>query len=520
MGEGIRIATLPRQPIRPRVFPTRHILPASVVLLAIIPQACERDLPAGPQQSSSAGVSASGTAPHLAFVTSLPASGEANVVISPPVRVAVQDSLGNPLRGATDTVTLALAANPNDAILLGSTTVTAIDGIATFADLRIDRPGSGYTLAATAARHTQVISALFVVRVTFASVNGGYVHTCGVSTSRAAYCWGDNVFGQLGDGTTSSPWYRPSPAPVAGGLRFTTLSAGVWHTCGITTGGAAYCWGDNFFGQLGDGTTAGHTTPVPVAGGLRFAAVTAGSFHTCGVTTSGAAYCWGDNQNGQLGDGTTDRRAMPAPVVGGFRFSTISAGHGHTCGVIVGGAAVCWGDNSSGQLGGTLVVDHNTYRPFPGRVGGVHGFATVSAGNVHTCGVTTHGAAYCWGYNVWGQLGDGTTTQRSLPVRVVGGLRFAIVDAGSYFSCGVTTSGAAYCWGENLDGELGDGTTTSWSTPVPVTGVLSFAAVGAGWYHTCGMTTTAGAYCWGYNGHSQLGEGTTTTSLTPVPVVQ
>jgi len=440
------------------------------VLLAIIPQACERDLPAGPQQSSSAGVSASGTAPHLAFVTSLPASGEANVVISPPVRVAVQDSLGNPLRGATDTVTLALAANPNDAILLGSTTVTAIDGIATFADLRIDRPGSGYTLAATAARHTQVISALFVVRVTFASVNGGYVHTCGVSTSRAAYCWGDNVFGQLGDGTTSSPWYRPSPAPVAGGL--------------------------------------------------RFAAVTAGSFHTCGVTTSGAAYCWGDNQNGQLGDGTTDRRAMPAPVVGGFRFSTISAGHGHTCGVIVGGAAVCWGDNSSGQLGGTLVVDHNTYRPFPGRVGGVHGFATVSAGNVHTCGVTTHGAAYCWGYNVWGQLGDGTTTQRSLPVRVVGGLRFAIVDAGSYFSCGVTTSGAAYCWGENLDGELGDGTTTSWSTPVPVTGVLSFAAVGAGWYHTCGMTTTAGAYCWGYNGHSQLGEGTTTTSLTPVPVVQ
>jgi alpha-tubulin suppressor-like RCC1 family protein len=93
------------------------------------------------------------------------------------------------------------------------------------------------------------------------------------------------------------------------------------------------------------------------------------------------------------------------------------------------------------------------------------------------------------------------------------------VDAGSYFSCGVTQSRAAYCWGENLDGELGDGTTTSWSTPVPVAGVHGFAAVGAGWYHTCGMTTS-GVYCWGYNGHSQLGEGTTITSLTPVPVVQ
>src|SRR6266702_2374744 len=479
-GRGHSDCNAPSATDSPEGFPTRRILPASIVLLAISPQAC-RDLPAGPLQSSSAGVSASGAAPHLAFVTSLPASGEANVVISPPVRVAVQDSLGNPLRGATDTVTLALAANPNDAILLGSTTVTAVDGIA--------------------------------------SLNGGYVHTCGVSTSRAAYCWGDNVFGQLGDGTTSSPWYRPSPAPVAGGLRFTMLSAGVWHTCGVTTGGAVYCWGDNFFGQLGDGTTAGRTTPVPVAGGLRFAAVSAGSFHTCGVTTSGAAYCWGDNQNGLLGDGTTDRRAMPAPVVGGFRFSTISAGHGHTCGVIAGGAAACWGDNSSGQLG-TRVVDHTMYRSSPGRVVGVHGFATVSAGNVHTCGMTTHGVAYCWGYNVWGQLGDGTTTQRSIPVPVTGGLRFAVVDAGSYFSCGVTTGGAAYCWGENLDGELGDGTTTSWSTPVRVSGMLNFAAVGAGWYHTCGMTTTAGAYCWGYNGHSQLGEGTTITSLTPVPVVQ
>src|SRR6266566_2009661 len=467
-GRGHSDCNAPSATDSPEGFPTRRILPASIVLLAISPQACG-DLPAGPLQSSSAGVSASGAAPHLAFVTSLPASGEANVVIAPPVRVAVQDSLGNPLRGATDTVTLALAANPNDAILLGTTTVAAIDGIATFADLRVDRPGSGYTLAATAARHTEVTSALFVVRVSFASVNGGYVHTCGLSTSRAAYCWGDDVFGQLGDGSTSSPWYRPSPAPVAGGLRFTMLSAGVWHTCGVTTGGAAYCWGDN--------------------------------------------------QNGQLGDGTTDRRAMPAPVVGGFRFSTISAGHGHTCGVIAGGAAACWGDNSSGQLG-TRVVDHTMYRSSPGRVVGVHGFATVSAGNVHTCGMTTHGVAYCWGYNVWGQLGDGTTTQRSIPVPVTGGLRFAVVDAGSYFSCGVTTGGAAYCWGENLDGELGDGTTTSWSTPVPVSGVLNFAAVGAGWYHTCGMTTTAGAYCWGYNGHSQLGEGTTITSLTPVPVVQ
>ena len=492
------------------------------MLLAIIPQACERDLPAGPDQSSSAGVSATGTAPHLAFVTSLPASGEANVVISPPVRVAVQDSLDNPLRGATDTVTLALAAKPNDAILLGTTTVTAIDGIATFADLRIDRPGSGYTLAATRAGLTEATSAPFAMHVTFASVDGGYVHTCGVTTTGVAYCWGDNFSGQLGEGTTSSAWYRASPAPVAGAeMRFTSISTGVWHTCGMTPGGAAYCWGDDFFGQLGDGTDVARATPVPVAGGLRFAVVSAGSFHTCGVTTSGAAYCWGDNQNAQLGDWTTDRRATPVPVAGGFSFTTISAGHGHTCCVIAGGGAVCWGDDSSGQLGdGAASGDHASYRAYPAVVVGVRGFARVSAGNVHTCGVTTHGIAYCWGYNILGQLGDGTTIQRARPVRVTGRLRFAAVDAGSYFSCGLTGSGAAYCWGENRDGELGDGTTTARSSPVAVAGGLRFAAVRAGWYHTCGMTTTAGTYCWGYNGHSQLGEGTTTTSLTPVPVIQ
>jgi len=460
---------------------------------------------------------------QLAFVTSSPASGEANGVISPALQVAVQDSLGNTVLGATRTVTVALAANPSEAVLLGTTTVATIDGIATFADLRVDRPGSGYTLAASGDGLTTATTAPFAVHVTFTSVDGGYVHTCGVTTDGAAYCWGDNFSGQLGEGTSPAAWYRSSPAPVAGGLRFTMISTGVWHTCGVTPGGAAYCWGDNFFGQLGDGTSVARATPVPVAGGLRFAAVSAGSFHTCGVTASGAAYCWGDNQNGQLGDGTTDRRTTPVPVKGAFTFTTISAGHAHTCGVISSGVAVCWGDDGSGQLGdGTPgAADHALYRPYPTPVVGVRGFARVSAGNVHTCGTTTHGAAYCWGYNVWGQLGDGTTTQRSMPARVTGRLRFSVVDAGSYFSCGVTISGAAYCWGENLDGELGDGTTVSQSSPVPVAGGLDFAAVRAGWYHVCGrMKTGAGTYCWGYNAHGQLGEGTTVSGLTPVPVVQ
>jgi len=147
-------------------------------------------------------------------------------------------------------------------------------------------------------------------------------------------------------------------------------------------------------------------------------------------------------------------------------------------------------------------------------------FATVSAGVDHTCGVTTAGAAYCWGNNGYGQLGDGTTTDRTSPEAVQGGLGFASVRLGAFYSCGVTTAGAAYCWGDNSTGQLGDGTTTSRTSPVAVTGGLSFAAVSAGLGHTCGVTTAGAAYCWGYNAFGQLGDGTTTDSHAPVHVVQ
>jgi len=155
--------------------------------------------------------------------------------------------------------------------------------------------------------------------------------------------------GELGDGTTVE---RTSPTPVAGGLTFAQLGrVGFYHTCGVTFDGAAYCWGDNTWGQLGDGTTTWEPSPVLVAGGLTFAAVSAGSYHTCGVTSGGAAYCWGGNSAGELGDGTFTQRTSPVAVAGGLMFATVSAGDSHTCGVTTGGAAYCWGDNPSGQLG-------------------------------------------------------------------------------------------------------------------------------------------------------------------------
>jgi alpha-tubulin suppressor-like RCC1 family protein len=361
----------------------------------------------------------------------------------------------------------------------------------------------------------------------FRQVTTGAHHSCGATRDGRGYCWGWGTYGQLGNDSISvstgnyGDIIQPRPAAIAGGLRFREVVASWEYSCGVTMQHRAYCWGSNLFNQLGDGTNRRYVAhPVPVVGGLSFREVRPGGGHVCGVTTDNELYCWGFNEFGELGDGTRTDRSSPVRVVGNYKWRTVTTGNAYTCAIANGGVTYCWGINMRGQLGDGS-TSHS--RAVPTRVAGEHKFSQVDAGFDHTCAVAVDGQAYCWGNGAYGALGDGTTNSSPRPRRVAGGLAFSrvsagILDQGSH-TCGSTTSHQVYCWGLNRTGKLGDGTTTTRLTPVAVRGGVVMLDVSAGYLHTCGVAPNGDAYCWGGNQFSELGDGTTTFSLTPVSVV-
>ena len=336
---------------------------------------------------------------------------------------------------------------------------------------------------------------------------GGY-HTCALTNAGAVWCWGSSLSGQVGDGTTGT--YRLLPVAVTGlGSGVVAIAAGNNHTCAATNAGAVWCWGSNSYGQLGDGTTTDRGAPVAVSGlASGVAAVSAGYGHTCAVTGTGAVWCWGSNIGGQLGDGTTTDRGTPVAVSGlASGVATVSAGYGQTCAITGTGAAWCWGSNLYGQVGdGTT-----TTRYAPVAVSGLgSGVAAISASDFHTCAVTSTGAALCWGYNLYGQLGDGTMTSRSTPTAVSGlGAGMAAVDGGATHACGVTSMGAAWCWGYNYAGQLGNSRSMEQRTPVPAIGfrppVADLTRDGRSdvvWHHATG----GDVWAWPMNGTVPLSQ--------------
>jgi alpha-tubulin suppressor-like RCC1 family protein len=281
---------------------------------------------------------------------------------------------------------------------------------------------------------------------------------------------------QLGNGTNVTPLI---PVLVGGGLQFVQIATGDSHSCGLTAAGAAYCWGQNVYGQLGDGTTVSRGVPTPVAGGLVFTSLTAGTLHSCGLVADGSAYCWGLGEAGNLGasptetcvDGAGPRgcNRSPMAVTGGFRFSAITAANSHTCALDAAGVAYCWGGNEGGELGDGI-SGLGVLRVTPAPVSSAERFVRISAGGSITCALNAAGKGFCWGRQSLGGLGDGTITTRNVPTAVAGGHSFSTIEAPATFlgaTCGATTAGTPLCWAGDR-GQAGTGTVPGPRVPTPV----------------------------------------------------
>ena len=378
-------------------------------------------------------------------------------------------------------------------------------------------------------------------------ISAGIYHTCARLTNGQARCWGENTYGELGDGTTTDRNRAVVVSNSEGTGPLTDvaeISAGIDHTCARLTNGQARCWGYNGSGEIGDNTGTGRLRPVTVlnttgTGPLTdVAEISAGADHTCARLTNGEARCWGYNYYGELGDGTNVTWPRPRIVsnpegtgpltdVGG-----ISAGGFHTCARLTSGEARCWGHNRNGGLGDGTTL--NRTRPVvvtnSAGTGPLAGVGEIGAGGDHTCARLTR-QVRCWGENQWGEIGDGTLVQSTRPVTVVDAFGDApltnVVEltVGYIHGCARLSNGEARCWGYGGDNQLGEGSDSSFN-PRPVvvsnpegTGPLTdVAGIDAGYGHTCEITANGQARCWGYNGSGEIGDGTTTERPRPVQV--
>ena len=356
------------------------------------------------------------------------------------------------------------------------------------------------------------------------TLSSGYDSTCAILDNGYVSCWGKNYHGELGDGTNTDRNIPTQTSSLGIGRTAVAISSGGYNTCAILDDGSVSCWGDNYWGQLGDGTTTDRNTPTQTSSlgtGRTAVAISSGNGHTCAILDDGSVSCWGYNDY-QLGDGTTAHRNTPTQTssLGTNRTAVaISSGQSHTCAILDDGTVSCWGSNYEGQLGDGTITDRLT--PTQTASLGIGRTAVaISSGTYHTCAILDDGSVSCWGGNSFGQLGDGTTTDRNTSAQTssLGTGRTAVaISSGSIHTCAILDDGSVSCWGKG-SGQLGDGTSNPSTTPTQTSSLgtgRTAVAITSGTGHTCALLEDGTVSCWGFNYNGQLGDGTNTERNIP-----
>ncbi len=299
------------------------------------------------------------------------------------------------------------------------------------------------------------------------AIAAGSTHSCALLRDRTVQCWGGGSSGQLGNGATDDHSTPDTVIDLDGDVA--AFATGGSHNCAILSDGTVKCWGNGVWGQLGNGVAEDQPLPVSVSGLDDDAmVVVAGGRHSCALLESGTVKCWGSGGNGRLGDGAVGQQQnTPVSVVGlTGNVTALAAGINHTCALIANDSVKCWGRGNFGQLGDGATEDQST----PVSVVGLQGnIAAIAAGDSHTCALLEGGAVKCWGSGYYGQLGNGVTEDHLAPVSVaLLGNGATAIEAGYYHTCALLAGGGVECWGEGDNGRLGNGTTDNQLTPVSV----------------------------------------------------
>lgn len=367
---------------------------------------------------------------------------------------------------------------------------------------------AGAPAATSAAKSVQ-----FSAASAWTQLSVGRLGSCGIKVGGSLWCWGNNFYGQQGTSTgTGVDEANPTPVKIAG--TWTSVASGQVHNCGLRSDSTVWCWGFNWYGQLGNSSDLeseeAHPTPTQVAGVWR--SLTVGNHHTCAIRSDDSAWCWGRNVFGQLGSatnsGTDEPTPTPTQVPGSW--TSLQAGERHTCGVKTSGAGFCWGLNEYGQL--ALAANSGTANPNPTPTQIVADAARIDGGGNHSCWRKTDGSSACWGRNTAGELGstvnNGTSTPNHGPITLAGSwVSFAL---GEIHSCGLQAGGVAFCWGSNYYGQLGNTTnsTSSTANPTPTQVAGNWTWLATGGDTTCGIKSNGTAWCWGDNYWGQAGNST------------
>lgn len=341
-----------------------------------------------------------------------------------------------------------------------------------------------------------------------AEIAVGAQHACARLNDGTVRCWGSNWAGQLGDGTTTD---RVTAVAVIGLANVAEIALGAAFSCARLEDATVACWGSNRAGQLGDGTTTDRAKPVPVAGVVGVAQLALGATHACARRTDGTAGCWGSDAFAQLGvhAGSANPTPTSVPALGLSQVARLFAGANDVCALLAGGVVSCWGWNGEGQLESSSLSLH-----VPTEQPSLHGIEEIALGPAASCWRSHAVPVECRGSNDWGQLGNGGSRANT---NLYGAAEIALGEA---HACARIEDGTVACWGADGNGQLGDGLLVTRRVPASVAGLTSVVQIALGAAHSCARLSDGTVRCWGSNQNGQLGDGTRSDRAAPVTVTR